>query len=123
MDPDSIKMDQRVTTLQKLARYNLQWKNPEKLIERNYSLEMSLKNNIQVERALCSQTFSLKLLDMNKRKWEVLHLSPVSDTVHVAEMMWFSVPPPMLQLHSHEHHKVLPTFLQLHTESLVPRGS
>lgn len=71
MDPDSIKMDQRVTALQKLARHKLQWKSPEKLIERNYSLEIPLKNNIQAEKSLCSQTFSSRLLDVSKRKWKV----------------------------------------------------
>lgn len=80
--------------LQKLARYKLQWKSPEKLIERNYSLEISLKNNIQAEKSLCSQTFSLRLLDMSKRKWKVPPLFPVSDIAHLAEMMWFSVPIP-----------------------------
>lgn len=68
MDSDSIKMDQSVTALQKLVRYKLQWESPEKLIERNYSLHIFPKTNIQAEKVLCSQTFSLRILDMSEKK-------------------------------------------------------
>lgn len=59
------------------------WK---ELLSRNFP-----KNNIQAEKALCSQTFSLRQLDVSTRKWKFPPLFPVSDTVHLAEMMWFSV--------------------------------
>lgn len=54
----------------------MQWKSPLTLSERNSSLEISLKNNTQVEKALCRQTFSLKVVDMTKRKWKVLSSPP-----------------------------------------------
>lgn len=105
--------------LQKLARYTLQWKSPEKLNEKNYSLEISLKDITQVEKALCGQTFSLKPLDMTKTEWKVLPFFPLSDTVHLVGTTLFLVSPPVLQLQPWGSQ----TFSNYWTESLVPGGS
>lgn len=52
----------------------------------------------QVEKALCSQTFSLKPLDMTKTEWKVLPFFPLSGTVHLVGTTLFPVSPPVLQL-------------------------